>query len=296
MNLSNIIYYIKTGINDAKHNSAMSVSAIIIVIAGLCVLGIYSIFSTNISYISAQLCSRYTVTAYIEKGVPEERTAEIQQEIKNIDGVKEVEYISEHDALIECREMFGDEAGFLDGLDEENPLRASMIITVKDISQSDNIAETAGEITDVAWVKEDSGLADKLVSSTSFARKGSVILMAVFFLISLFIIASTIRITILAKQNDIHTMRYLGATNRFIVIPFVIEGIIIGIIGAVIAYCITLPCYAYVASKLIAFIGDTIRIYRASDMIFILAAEYIVSGVIIGGLSAVFPLVKYMKV
>ncbi len=296
MDLSNITYYIKTGINDARINSAMSVSAIIVVIAGICVFGIYSLVSANISYISEQLCNQFSITAYIEKGTPEDRAGEIKNEISSINGVSSVEYVSEAQALEECREMFGDDAGFLEGLDEDNPLRGSMVITMNNISNSANIAKEVEKVTDVVWVKDDSGLADRLTASTAFARHGMLVLMAVFFAISLFIIANTIRITILAKQNDIHTMRYLGATNRFIVIPFVAEGVILGIIGAVIAYIVTILCYAYISSKLLGFLGDTVMIYGALEAALPLAVEYVVSGILIGGLSSAFPLVKYMKV
>ncbi len=296
MDLSNILYYIKTGVNDARNNSAMSISAVIIVIAGLCVFGIYSLVSVNISYIGEQLCNQYSITAYMEKGTPEDRAEEIREEIQAIDGVKSTEYVSEAQALEECREMFGNDSDFLDGLDEDNPLRSSIIITINSLSESSEVAKEAERVTDVAWVKDDSALANRLEDSTVAVRGGMLVLMTVFFAISLFIIANTIRITILAKQNDIHTMRYLGATNRFIIIPFVAEGIIIGIIGAFIAYITTIILYGYISSGFSGLMGDAVRIYRVGEVAIMLGAEYLLSGIMIGGLSSAFPLVKYMKV
>lgn len=296
MDFSNFMYYLKSGINDAKYNSAMSISSIIIVIAGLCVLGIYTIISMNVSYISAQLYNQYSITAYIEKGTPEDRGEEIRQEISGISGVKSVEYVTESEALEQCRDMFGESAEFLKGIEEDNPLRGSMIIFLNDITNSDKIAEQAQNVIDVVWVKNDRSLANQLVSSTSFVRHASLIALLIFFGIALFIISNTIRITILAKENDIHTMRYLGATNKFIIIPFVIEGIIIGIIGAVIAYIITIGCYAYLSGRIAGIMGDMVNICSTGAMIIPLFVECILAGTFIGGLSSAFSLLKYMKV
>ena len=296
MDFSNFMYYFKTGVNDAKHNSAMSISSIVIVIAGLCVLGIYSIISMNVSYISAQMYNQYSITAYIQKGTPEDRGEEIRQEISNISGVKSVEYVTESEALKQCRDMFGENAEFLDGLEEDNPLRGSMVISLNDITNTDKIVEQVQNITDIVWVKNDKNLANQLVSSTSFVRHASLIALLIFFGIALFIISNTIRITIVAKKNDIHTMRYLGATNKFIIIPFVVEGMIIGIIGAVIAYIITVGCYVCLSGRLAGIMGDMVKICGTGSIIFPLLAEYVLAGIFIGGFSSVFSLVKYMRV
>lgn len=296
MDISNLGYYIKSGMNDLRQNSAMTVSAIIIVIAGICILGIYSLVSTNINYISSQLCGQYSLTAYLEKGTPSDRAEAMMNEIKEFDSVKTVEYISEEEALEDCREMFGDDSGFLNGLEEDNPLRGSLVITLEDLSKTDQVAASTGEVTDVAWVKNDSDLADRLESASVFMRRVSLLLFAVFFGIALFIIANTIRITIIAKQNDIHTMRYLGATNKFIAMPFVAEGILIGIVGAVAAYILTMTGYAYLYARLDPFFSSMIRIYSLSHVMIPILAQYLLSGIILGGLSSVFPLIKYVKV
>ena len=296
MDFSNIIYYIKSGINDARYNSAMSISSIIIVIAGMCVLGVYSLLSMNVTYLSKQLCEQYTITAYIEKGTPDDRAEEIREEIAGIDGINKVVFISETEALKECKEMFGENAEFLDGLDEDNPLRGSMVITIDNISDSAKISEKVEKVIDVVWVKDDSTLADKLVASTAMVRRASLILLIVFLAIALFIISNTVRITILARQNDIHTMRYLGATNRFIVMPFVVEGIIIGVVGSIIAYALTMCCYTYISVRILGFMNDMLHIYHASSVAVQLFVEYVLSGIVIGGLSSVFPLIKYMRI
>lgn len=296
MDLSNIIYYIKSGINDARHNSAMAVSSIIIVISGLCILGIYSLMSMNISYIGDQLCSKYTITAYIEKGVTEERAEEIKNEIKSKAGVRDVTYESEAQALENCRQMFSDKADFLTGLDADNPLRASMIISINNISESQKVSEEVSGVQDIAWVKDDSNIAGKLTSSTAVIRRSALVLFVIFLGIALFIIANTIRITILARQEDIHTMRYLGATNKFIVMPFIFEGITIGFLGAVIAYIAVMSGYVYASGKLTAFINGMINIYSVSDVALKILVECIGSGIIIGGLSTIIPLMKHIRV
>lgn len=296
MDFSNFMYYIKSGINDARHNSAMSISSVIIVIAGMCVLGVYSLISMNVNYLSRQICEKYTITAYIEKGTPEDRAEEIRTEICGIDGVKNVVFVSETEALEDCKETFGESSDFLNGLEDDNPLRGSMIITMDNITSSAAIAESVEKVIDVVWVKDDSELADRITASSVMVERISLILLVVFLAIAVFIISSTVRITILARRNDIHTMRYLGATNRFIAVPFAVEGIIIGIVGAVVAYLLTMVCYNFLSVRILSFMKGMLHIYHTSSVAFRLLAEYLLSGFIIGGLSSVFPLVKYMKV
>lgn len=297
MDLTNLTYYIKSGINDARYNGAMTVSSIIIVIACLCVFGIYSVFSSNISYISSQISEDFTVTAYIEKGTPSDRAEAIKTEIENVDGVKSVKYVSESEALEKCKEMFGEESEFLNGLEgDKNPLRGSMVVTLNNISASTEISKSIENVIDVVWVKDDSDLAERIVNSTATIRMITMAMFVIFLGISVFIIANTIRITIIARKNDIYTMRYLGATNKFIIIPFVIEGIIIGLIGAIISYFVTVIFYNIIYGQIDVFLSGSIKIYGTLNIAISLIGQYIAAGVFIGGLSSVFPLVKYMRV
>lgn len=296
MDFSNIPYYIKSGIKDALHNRAMTLSSIIITIIGLCVLGAYLIISMNVNYLTQQVYSQYVITAYIEKEVPSERIEEMCKEMKKIEGIKSINVVTEAQALEDCKEMFGEDSDFLEGLESNNPLRGSLELTIDDIAQSESISEKVQKITDVAWVKSNRDIASKLTASTSLVRKGSVILMLIFFAASLFIISNTIKITIIARQQDIYTMRYLGAINRFIAIPFVVEGIVIGIVGAVISYVLISGGYIFVSHYLNNFLGEVFQLYQYSNIGLALFAEILLSGLIMGALSSVIPLSKYMKV
>lgn len=295
MDFSNVPYYIKSGIKDALHNRSMTLSSIIITILGLCVLGVYLIISMNVNYLTQQVYSQYVITAYIEKDVPSERIEEIRKEIEKIDGIKNINVVSEAQALKDCKKMFGEDADFLSGLENNNPLRGSLELTIDDIAQSEAISEKVEKITDVAWVKSNRDIVSKLTASTSLVRKGSIIFMLIFFAASLFIISNTIKITIIARRQDIFTMRYLGAINRFIAIPFIVEGIVIGMVGAVISYILISGGYIFVSYYLNNFMGEVFKLYQYGNIGLILFSEIFLSGVIMGALSSVFPLSRYMK-
>ncbi len=293
---SNIIYFIKSGLEGAKFNSAMTAASIAIMVAGLCIFGVYSVISQNINFLVRQMNAGYVVTAFLEKGTPPERAYEISEELKKNENVRDVSYTSEEDALKECIEMFGEEAAFLEGLEAENPLRSSLDITMYNIAASQNIADLAEGITDVASVKNDSQTAEKMVAFTNGLQKYSIVLMAVFAALDIFIISNTIRITIISRKDEIYIMRYLGASNSYIKIPFIVEGILIGLIGAIITSVLVLGCYTVLYSNISTYFNGMMRIYYPTEIAFDLCIKFITIGLGMGIASTAIPVAKYLKV
>ena len=292
---SNILYFIKSGLEGAKFNSAMTAASLIIMVAGLCIFGIYSVISDNINFLGMQISAGYSVSAFLEKGTPPERAYEIQEEIKQNNAVKDVSYTSEEEALAKCREMFGKSADFLVGLEEENPLRSSLEITMYDISDSQKTAEMAEGITDVARVKNDVASVEKIRHFTGELQKYSLILTGIFVLLDIFIISNTIRITIISRKNEIYIMRYLGASNSFIKMPFAAEGLTIGFAGAVFSSIIVLSGYALVCAGIGGHIGEGMRLYYPGEIALDLCLKFAVIGLGMGIISTIIPMVKYLK-
>ena len=293
--IKRIISFINDAIEGLWFNRNVVISSIVIVMSSLCLFGAYISFSSNINYISDQFKSQYAVCAYLEKGTPEERVKAIEEEISKIKNIAEVKFISEADALEECKKMFGTDYDFLNGLEEDNPLRASFEITLKDISKANTVAEELGKIIDVSWVKNNQDFVSQIMDISSGLKNGSFVLMIIFAIISIFIISNTIKISVSARKDDIYTMRYVGATNDYIVVPFIIEGLIIGLAGALIGFICVVIGYAYCSNIVSGYIENIVQIYKTHQIIFRLFVACILFGLFIGVTGSIYSVKKYIK-
>jgi len=294
--MKKIILFIKDAIEGLRFNKNVVISSVVIVMSSMCLFGTYISFSYNINYISEQFKSQYAICAYLEKGTPPERITAIEEEIKTINNIAAIRFISETDALKECKEMFGIDYDFLNGLEEDNPLRASFEITLRDLSKANSVAEALGNIIDVSWVKNNQEFVSQIMDISSALKNGSFILMIIFAVISVFIISNAIKISVSARKEDIHTMRYVGATNDYIIIPFVIEGLIIGLIGALIGFILVVIGYEYCSDVIRVYIENFVRIYKTHQILFKLLVYCTLFGLFIGVTGSVYSVKKYIKV
>ena len=130
---------------------------------------------------------------------------------------------------------------------------------------------------------------------TSALKNGSLVLMILFAIISIFIISNTIKISVSARKEDIYTMRYVGATNDYIVVPFVIEGLIIGVIGALAGFVCVVIGYAYCSDIVNKYIENIVQIYKTHQMVLKLFVSCVLFGLFIGVTGSVYSVRKYIK-
>ncbi|MBO4898403.1 MAG: permease-like cell division protein FtsX [Clostridia bacterium] len=295
INIKKLGSFIKDAFDGLWFNRNVAIASVVIVMSSLCLFGAYIAISMNVDYISKQFRSQYAISAYLEKGTPDERVEEIREELNNISNIATINFISEDDALNYCKEMFGDDADFLNGLEEDNPLRASFDVTLKDLTKAGETKEAIEKIIDVSWAKNNQDFVTKILNITKSFKNGSFVLMLLFSLISVFIVSNTIKISVSARKEDIYTMRYVGATNDYIVCPFVIEGIIIGLIGALIGYIVVLIGYTYCYYMIAGYIESLVSIYKTHQLALLLFGCFILFGLIIGALGSVYSVKRYIK-
>ncbi|HKL11043.1 MAG TPA: permease-like cell division protein FtsX, partial [Clostridia bacterium] len=200
-------------------------------------------------------------------------------------------------ALEKMREKWGDQAFLLEGL-ESNPLPNSIIIYVKDIAYSDSIVEEVSGIGGIEEVKYYNDIVQKLLSIANFIRLLGLVVIAILVFLSIFIIGNTIKLTVAARKREINIMKYVGATNWFIRWPFFIEGMVLGLLGAVVSLAIVYFGYTYIYNAvsnqiymlLTTYIVPMNAIIR--DMMVIFA----VLGMGIGALGSILSMRKYLKV
>ena len=237
--------------------------------------------------------------AFIEKSATESQISQIGDQIREIDGVNTVTYVSKEDALNQTKEKLKDKQALIATWDEENPFRASYMVTLTDLKLSEQVQEKIREIDNIAEISSRDETINGLVTIANGVRIVSAVILTLLVLISVFIIANTIKLTVHARRKEISIMKYVGATDSFIRWPFIIEGIIIGIIAALISILILGIAYSLISN---AMTDSTLwnkmgmSLLSFSDMTTLLILVYLGLGIGIGALGSSISMRKYLQV
>ncbi len=253
MRVNSFGYLFKSGFKNLYHNRLMSAASIGVLVACMMLIGGAALLSLNVRSIVGQAGEENEVVAFLEEGLSEEEIEDIGKEINSLGNIEEIDYISKEEAL-EIEQGKDKWGGLLDGLTaEDNPLPASYRIHLVDITENKLIrtCEKIGQIEGIeeynAPYKEATILTDLQNAVTLVGFVVVVILIAV----SIMIISNTIKITVYSRSKEIYIMKLVGATDTFIRLPFMIEGILIGMIAAAIAFGILWAGYDYAMDAII---------------------------------------------
>ena len=291
-------FFIREGFRSLKRNSTMSAAAITSVIAALLVIGIFFIIVINIDYAATKLESQIEMMVYLEDGLSENIIDTMETEIRSINGVKSVEFISKDTALNNLEKNWGENSYLLEGLEGDNPLPDAFLITLSDPSDASGVALSVSSISNIEKVVYGKEELANLLNATYVMRMSSVVIILILLFISIFIIANTIKLTLYARRREIGIMKYVGATDWFVRMPFIIEGIVVGMIGAVVSTIILGAGYYYcsdlVKNQMIGFMS--ISLIPFNQIILSMVILLIIVGVVIGAVGSLISVRKFIKV
>lgn len=298
--MSNVIsYLISEGFKSTIKQKKMTSASIIIMCATMLIFGLFFVIGENVNSIINQIKEKQGIQIFIDEGATDEQIQELGNEIRNIDGVNVVTFVSKEDALNTMKTQLDDYQGVLEGWDEENPFPASFFVTLDDLSLNDSVQEQINKLEYVDEIASENTTINRLQELANGIQIMTIIILSLLVIISIFIISYTIKLTVHARRREISIMKYVGATNGFIRGPFIIEGIIIGLVSAIITLVILGLCY----DALINGIGESVllqnigvRLLSFSDMFYLILSVYLGLGVGIGILGSVISMRKYLKV
>ena len=230
-------YLIGEGFRNFFKNKKSTAASLIIMCATMFIFGIFFLIGENINYIMTQVQSEQAMQVFINPDATPEQEEELNQKIKAIPYVNTTEYISKEEALNTVQGWSGEIKQILEGYTVENynPFKASFVVTLTDLSKNDEVEEQIKTFDNVADVEAGNKTVNTLVNIANGVRTATGVILVLLVLISIFIISNTIKLTVHARRKEISIMKYVGATNGFIRWPFMVEGIIIGIISAIIS-------------------------------------------------------------
>jgi len=291
-------FFIREGFRSIKRNRTMSAAAITSVIASLLVIGIFFVIVLNIDFAATKLESQIEMMVYLNDGLSQNIINTMSTEIKSVNGVKSVEFISKAVALKNLEKNWGENSYLLEGLDGDNPLPDAFLITLSDPDQASGVAMSISAISNIEKVVYGKEELAKLLNTTYVLRMSSLLIILILLFISIFIIANTIKLTLYARRREIGIMKFVGATDWFVRMPFIIEGIVVGVIGAVSASIMLGAAYYYcsnlVKNQMIGFMS--ISIMPFNQIISSMVALLITIGVVIGATGSLISVRKFIRV
>ena len=293
-------YLIGEGFRNFFKNKKSTAASIIIMCATMFIFGVFFVIGENVNYLMDQVQSQQAIRVFINPEATSEQEQELEAKIKQIPYINTIKYVSQEEALSTMKEWLGESAALLDPYSgEDNPFKASFDITLTDLTKSDEVQSQIETFDNVAKVEAGSSTINKLVDIANGIRTATGVILVLLILISVFIIANTIKLTVHARRKEISIMKYVGATNGFIRWPFMVEGIIIGIVSALITVFILGFAYNAVSDSIAqSSTMETIgyNLLSFSDMISILIIVYIVMGIGIGTIGSAISMKKYLDV
>lgn len=298
MKIRTIKYFIRQSLRGLWRNRAMSIAAISSVFAALLVIGLFLTVVLNVDYLATKLESQVEVKVYISDGLSSEVIDAMSKDIKELTGVKDCFFLSKDKALENFSEQLGENSNLLDGLEGDNPLADSFIVTLDEPRMASNVTTAISAMSNVENVVYGKEELEKLLNITHLLRISSLVIVIILVLISVFIISNTIKLTVFARRREVGIMKYVGATDRFVRGPFFVEGILMGIIGSIISIVVISIGYyfstQYVKQQTIGLIS--ISLLPISSVIYNLSVALVAIGILIGSLGSMISIRKFLKV
>ena len=291
-------YLIGEGFSNVFKNKKSTGASLMIMCATMIIFGIFLILGENINHFVEQVKSEQGFQVFLEKDATDEEVQKVGEEIRATDGVSTIEFKDKTDALNTMKEKFGDKSSLIEPYGADY-FPTSYIVTLTDLNLSKDVQNKILQIENVNEITSS----DKTVSTLLSLAKGikivTGVILVLLIVISIFIIANTIKLTVHARRKEISIMKYVGATNNFIRWPFIVEGMIIGILASIISIVIVGGAYSVLAEQAVnAGFLKTINISLVGfkDMISSIIVVYMLLGIGIGALGSVISMRKYLKV
>lgn len=285
------------GLVGLWRNKSMGVASIVSICSMLLILGgiTFGVFVAN-NIVEDMKTKVDQIDVILEPEVTHERVLKIKEELKKIENVKEVNYVSKEKALEKMKEQWKENSFLLDGM--ESALPESYELKVENIENSSTVASNIYNIKDVEKVVYYKDIVDKLTKMSDVVKYVGITLVGVLLLVSFFIMSITIKLTVIARKKEISIKKYIGATNMSITGPFIVEGMLLGVLGAGISFAMIFFAYKYVYESLAWGVGNILYNYLIPVNIFgfYVAIAYFGIGIGIGILASIFSSRKYMKV
>lgn len=302
MRISTFGYSMKQGVKNIGRNKMFSMASIATMAACIFLFGLFYSIVVNFSHIVEKAEEGVAITVLFDEGLTQAAKDKIGDQLENADGVLSVNYVSAEEAWESFKDdYFGDSKDLADGFKTDNPLGNSdnFEVYMSDVSKQKSVVEFAQGLEGVRKVNKSDIVAKTLTSVNKLVGYVSVTIIAILLGVSIFLISNTVTMGITVRREEIAIMKYIGAKDGFVRAPFVIEGLLIGIVGALIPLVLLYFMYdkaiSYIMSKF-SLLNNIMEFLPVLDVYRTLLPVGIALGVGIGFVGSFFTIRKHLKV
>lgn len=290
-------YLIGEGFRNVFKNKKSTIASLMIMCATMFVFGIFFLIGENVQGVMKQVEEQQAMQVFINPDATEQEVTELGIKIRNVQYVNQAEHVTKEDAFNTMKAWLKDRQGVLAGYAKSNPFKASYVVTLTDLSKMSEVEQIINTFDNVASITLRDDTINKLLDLANGIRTVSAVILVLLILISIFIIANTIKLTVHARRKEISIMKYVGATNGFIRWPFMVEGIVIGVVSALLSVSLLGLSYNYVVGQTVGFVEEIkISLLQFSDTFSVLILIYLILGIGIGTIGSAISMRKYLEV
>ena len=287
-------YLIREGFRGIFTHKFMSFATVAVIVACLIIIGSLGVVSVNISSLIHNLEQENEVVAFVEENLSDEEARGLEASISGIENIASVEYVTKETAMDNFMKDY--DSVLMEGIDS-SVFRNRYVVHLNDISKMLETRDALAAIPGIAKVNAHIDYANGFITVRNIVTVISLVLVAVLVLVSFFIMSNTIKLATYSRQDEIAIMRMVGATNGFIRLPFVVEGLVLGILGALIAFFAEWGLYELVTGKVMETIAGTfVKVVPFSELALPVLLIFLAIGVVIGGVGGVNAIRNYLKV
>lgn len=293
-------YLLSEGFHNVMKNKKSTGASLMIMCATMLIFGLFFLIGENVNHMMKELEANQGMQVFMTKKVSDDQIQELEEKIKDLPDVAKVEFISKEQGMNTFKERYGENARILDAyVGDDNPITDSFVVTLTNLEKSEEVKTQIEGFENVKNIELRDKTIEALIKVTNGVRIVSAVILVLLIVISVFIIANTIKLTVHARRKEISIMKYVGATNGFIRWPFIVEGIIIGVVAALISVLLLGIAYNSLMGQITSsevFSNMGLSLLTFSEIFGLIITVYLILGTGIGALGSIISMRKYLEV
>jgi len=292
--VTTLIYLIRQGFSNVWKNKIMFVASVLIVMTSMITLGIFTIIGENVKAFVDKMQNDQALVAFLDEGLDDATISSVRTKLSAISGVDKITYESKEEAIKNAREKYftEDTMDLSVGWEESDIFTGSYSVYVKDLTQAEAIKASVEKIEGIRDVKFDEDMFASIEQISDGVKMVVLVIFILLIAVSLLVVSNTIKLVLHARRKEINIMKYIGATDAFVKTPFLIEGVIVGVCGGLIAWLATNALYSSIQN----FMNSSAITFEFVDLSSRILYTNLIIGVGISCVACMISIKKYLKV
>jgi len=295
MKLTKIFYLIKEGVKSIFTHGFMSFACVLVILACLLIMGNFALLSLNIDHNIKQLESQNEILAFVDENLSLEDAKAIGPRLRTLDNVLDVQFVTREEAMESFISKYDDEEMFSDLT--PGTFRNRYLVFLEDLSRMETTRDDIEQVEGIAEVSASLEVSRGFILVRNVVTIVSVALILILFVISIFIMQNTIKLATFSRREEIAIMKMVGAGNAFIRWPFIIQGLVLGMLGGVIAFLLQMGIYEVLTRRIAeSSLAMMVEVLPFSSLMGPLLAVFLGLGLLVGTFGSSIAIRNYLKV